>query len=157
MSYNLVIRKGAIFLLIYHVLTFTYLMTIVKNIFLSFHYSKLCRVFDKFWRLRHYLGILFRSNPCLKQNFFLVAPLLNFYLRKWLLSLTPNPSPSPPPQNPKPGELISPLTKVLFSCSMTPGNASLSCTRPHGVKDESFVRSGQENTRKPVGSAKVCF
>ena len=48
MSYNLVIRKWEIFLLIYHILTFTYLITIVKNIFLSFHYSKLCRVFEKF-------------------------------------------------------------------------------------------------------------
>ena len=44
---------------------------------------------------------------------------------------------------------------MLFSCSMTPGNASTSCTRSREVKDESFVRSGQENTRKPVRSAKV--
>ena len=151
MSYKLVIRKGAIFLLIYHVLTFTYLMTIVKNIFLSFH----CRVFEKFWRSRHYLGILFRSNPCLKQNCFFNDTPFKFLPEK--MATLHNPSPSPPPQNPKPGELISPLTKVLFSCSMTPGNASLSCTRPHEVKNESFVRSGQENTRKPVRSAKVYF
>ena len=48
MSYYLVIREGAIFLLLYHFLTFTYLITIVKNIFLCIHYSKLCRVFEKF-------------------------------------------------------------------------------------------------------------
>ena len=48
MSYYLVIREGAIFWLIYHFLTFTYWITIVKNIFLCLHYSKLCWAFEKF-------------------------------------------------------------------------------------------------------------
>ena len=146
------IRKGAIFLLIYHFLAFTYLIAIIKNIFVSFHHSKLCRIFENFWRLRCYLGVLFRSNPCLKQNYFFSGIPFKFLLEK--KATLHNPSPLPPSPL-KPGESLSPF-KMLFSCSMTPGNASTSCRRSHGVKDESFVRSGQENTRKPV-SAKVYF
>ena len=63
-------------------------MTIVKNIFLSFHYRKLCRVFEKFWRLRHYLGII-SLQSLFETKFFFSGTPFKFLSEK--MATLPNP------------------------------------------------------------------